>query len=275
MTSYTFVMLIVVFLLQINLIQDPVGIKDEFEVIKKRISKINNENDEDEQTGNEFGNSLVDDVSRDSDDVYSSINEQNPYDHTNEMAKKLPKVLDQAENKKYIEDLAKKLNDKLDLKNEIAGLSNDKAWNGLYKHFEMNFGNYCIDGKLSIQLHIRYFLCCYVILFIPGEFAFFYPALWPRLIPDFILSHDIMKDAITELRVFQNFVKAESSKSLLITFYFGRQNSVLEDLLFLLKIPSLIFSDPLAIVRELSMFEIKSEGYKDYKAIHKPKIKSL
>lgn len=261
-----FFMILFLYPLFIKTLQDPLGIKDEFEGLKKRVKKLNQAGEADEEQKNAFDDTFIDEISANSDDVNSTNEEQKPYDLTRKkVEREVPKVTEEAENKKYIEDLTEKLNKSLGLNGEISSLTNEKSWEKLYKHFETNFGDYFVDGKFSIPLHIRYFMCCYIIIFIPGEFAFFYPAMWPELIPDAVLTNEIMKSVLSELRLFQKFVKKKSTKTLLVTFYFGRKNSMLEDLKFIINIPFLIFSDPLVIVRELLSFELKSEGYEDFK----------
>lgn len=257
--------MMILYLCLVNLIQDPKGIKDEFDGLNKRIKKLNRDlDDEDDDQNQNFGNSFVDEVSKDSDDAYSTINELNPYDYTADKAK-VPKVIQEADNKKYIEDLTKKLNKSLGLDDEITSLTDEKAWEKFYKHIELNFGNYFVDGKFMIDIQVRYFMCCYVFIFIPAEFAFFYPAMWPRLLPDSFLTNQYVKEVLKYIYIWQKFVKKKSKKKFLITFYVGRKNSLIDDVKFLLRIPFVLFSDPLEILRGLLAFEIKSEGYEEFK----------
>ncbi|KAM0674317.1 hypothetical protein GVAV_002394 [Gurleya vavrai] len=214
---------------------------------------------------NNFNRDEIDDASASSSDF---ILEKSAIDK-NKIKEIIPLPLSKSkqaeENEKLINDLHKNINERLDLDGEIASLNDKKKWKGLFDHLKLNFKDYFFDGKLSIQLHIRYFLCCYIIAFIPADFVFFYPAAWQRLLPEKVMKVPIFGDALREYKIFEKFVKDQAGKKFIVTFYFGRKNTLIEDLKFLVTLPDKIYNDPGSILRELLEFEITSEGYADFK----------
>ncbi|KAM0677757.1 hypothetical protein BDAP_000697 [Binucleata daphniae] len=178
----------------------------------------------------------------------------------------IPPTSAQAEaNIDYVVQMGNSLNKSLGLKDEIATLADEKKWKDLYTHMQKNIDKYMFDGKLSIQLHIRYFACCFIVAFIPAEFIFAYPNIWEKLIPAKTYTIPILGDGIKEYRFFESFVKSKKDKSFLVTFYLGRKNTAIEDLKFLISLPRKIFYDPMSVLRELLDFEIRSEGYEEWR----------
>ncbi|KAF7682529.1 hypothetical protein TCON_2247 [Astathelohania contejeani] len=159
------------------------------------------------------------------------------------------------------------LNEGLSLDDDdmISGIHDKKAWNELYEFLKLNINDFMVDGHLMIQLQIKYIMCCFIIMFLPANFAFFFPAAYNKLLPKKIYKISVIGDALKEFEKFLSFVKSKHETSFITTFYFGRKNSLLEDLEFVSKIPDKIFSDPVYIFRELLGFEITSDGYLDYK----------
>lgn len=177
-------------------------------------------------------------------------------------------IADDAERKlKKMEELKKALNKKLGTDGLISGLHDKDMWKRLHRYLTLNFKDFMLDGHLSIELQIRYVLCCYVVACIPAQFAFFFPASYGIIIPTKARRIPILSDALKGLDRFLKFVSDKSTETFIITFYFGRQNSLLEDIDFIKKIPDLMFTDPLAILRELLKFEIRSEGYDNKKEL--------
>lgn len=193
-------------------------------------------------------------------DIDERINEYPPKDIVSQ--DRFIPIADDVEKKVgKMDELKKALNSKLGTDGLISGLHDKDMWKKLHKYLELNFGDFMIDGHLSIELHIRYILCSYVVVFIPAQFAFFFPAFYTIFIPKKAYKIPVVGDALRGLDRFLKFVSDRSTKTFIITFYFGRQNSMVEDIEFIKRIPDLIFTDPLAILRELLKFEIRSEGY--------------
>ncbi|EOB14101.1 hypothetical protein NBO_38g0012 [Nosema bombycis CQ1] len=162
---------------------------------------------------------------------------------------------------KDLESLAKRINESYDLGDTVSSLTDKNMWERLHKYIKNHLKDFLIDGHLSIELQIRYVLCSYIIAFIPGQFAFVIPGFYTFLIPKKAHKIPIVSDALRGLKAFLRFSKDTSRESLFITFYFGRANSIAEDIDFILKIPDLIVNDPIAIIRELLAFRIKANGY--------------
>lgn len=171
-------------------------------------------------------------------------------------------VADEVEMKRRkMDELKRALNKELGTDSLVHGLHDRDMWRKLHGYLSLHFKDFMIDGHLSIELHIRYVLCCYIVAFIPAQFAFFFPAFYSMLIPKRAYKVPVLGDALRGLERFLKFVSDNSTKTFIITFYFGRQNSLVEDIEFIKRVPDLIFSDPLAILREVLKFEIRSEGY--------------
>lgn len=197
-------------------------------------------------------------------DFNSNLNELYPRPVSTDTANAIP-ADDIADKINEMDAMKEKLNKALGTNGNVGSLTDKNMWKGLYDHIILKFPDLSIDGHLGIQLHIRYFLCCYIVAFIPAEFAFFFPGVYKRLIPKKAYTVPILGDALIELETFLRFVRIESKTSFIITFFLGRRNSVKEDLKFLLEVPDKIFSDPMYLLREVLAFEIRAEGYKDYK----------
>ncbi|ADM11657.1 uncharacterized protein Eint_060490 [Encephalitozoon intestinalis ATCC 50506] len=165
-----------------------------------------------------------------------------------------------------VRELTKAFNKKIGTEN-VSGIHDREAWNKFYEYLKLNFKDFLIDGHLSIELHIRYVLCCYVVAFIPAEFAFLFPASYKIFIPKRAMKVPILGDAIKGIDRFLTFVSDRSSKTFIITFYVGRQNSLVEDIEFIKRVPDLIFTNPIEILREILKFEIRSEGYDNKKEL--------
>jgi hypothetical protein len=163
---------------------------------------------------------------------------------------------------KELDDLKKALNERLGTEDYISGLHDKDSWRKLHDYLKTNWELFAIDGKFSIPLEIRYVLCCYVILFIPGEFGFFIPGFYKVLIPRSAKKIEIINNALEGLDRFLKFVRKRSKETFLISFHFGRKNTLREDIEFIKRVPDLIFTEPMAIVREVLKFEIRADGYK-------------
>lgn len=246
---------------------DPPNINDEFAKINN-ILKENTPKPQDEES------SLIehDSISASSDDFYSEINSYQPKDKKEEKLKEelgTDKMLAE-ENRKKMDLLTEQLAKALNLKDyELAKLTDKKKWRNLFKHFEHNWKDYLVNGKLAIQFHMRYFLCCYIVVFIPAEFAFAYPAAWSSLIPKDKIKNEFILEALNGFRTFQEFIKKKSKEEFLVTVYFGRANGVIDDLLMLMKIPKMLFEDIGGLIRELLNFEFRSDGFEEFKKTKK------
>lgn len=162
-------------------------------------------------------------------------------------------------------DIATRFNEVHGLKKGVSSLTDKNMWKRLHAYIKLNLGDFLINGNLSIQLEIRYILCCYVIAFIPGQFAFVVPGFYTYLIPKKAHTIPIVSDGLKGLKAFFRFAKDKSRESLFITFYFGRANSISEDIDFILRIPDLLVHDPVSLLREFLKFKIKAEGYDSLK----------
>lgn len=199
-------------------------------------------------------------------DIEEKINEYPAREIVSAQDRSIPVADDAQVKRDKIDELTKAFNKKIGT-TKVSGIHDRDAWNRLYNHLKLNFKDFMINGHLSIELHIRYVLCCYVVAFIPAQFAFLFPAFYKVLIPKKAMKVPILGDALRGLDRFLTFVSDRSTKTFIITFYFGRQNSLVEDIEFVKRVPDLIFTDPLAILRELLKFEIRSEGYDNKKEL--------
>lgn len=173
----------------------------------------------------------------------------------------LSQAEDIAQTNKILEDFSKMFQETFDLGNTVSPINDKNMWKRLHDYINSHLKDFFVDGSFSIQLQIRYVMCSYVIAFIPGQFAFVIPGFYTYLIPKRAYSIPLLSDALLGMKKFFKFCKNTSRDSLFITFYFGRKNSVQDDIKFILKIPELISTDPMAIIRELLEFRIKAEGY--------------
>ncbi|WUR02069.1 putative SP-containing protein [Vairimorpha necatrix] len=153
------------------------------------------------------------------------------------------------------------LNEILNLEQTVNSLTDKDMWKNLHDYIIKNWDKFFIDGHFSIQLQLRYVLCSYVIAFIPGQFAFCIPGFYTYLIPKKAYKVPILSDALLGVKKFFKFCKKTSRDKLFVTFYFGRANSLQEDLEFIKKIPEMIVNNPIGIIRELLSFSVKAEGY--------------
>lgn len=168
---------------------------------------------------------------------------------------------DIAQTNKILEDFTQIFQNTYDLGNTVSPINDKNMWKKLYDYINANLKDFFVDGTFSIELQIRYVMCSYIIAFIPGQFAFVIPGFYTYLIPKKAYNIPIISDALRGMKKFFKFCKKTSRESLFITFYFGRKNSLQDDIKFILKIPELISTDPMAIIRELLEFRIKAEGY--------------
>lgn len=233
----------------INEIIDPNTIPDPF---------LNQESDSKEQSG--FISKKIEDGFSDS----SSTNKElfdDLADNKLPVKAPLPQSGDALLTNEKLEDFNKAYTKALKLEGSISSITDKDMWERLHKYIINNWGKFLIDGHFSIGFQIRYVMCSYVIAFIPGEFAFVIPGFYTYLIPKKAYNVPIISDALKGLKKFFKFCKKTSRDKLFITFYFGRSNSIQQDLDFIKNIPVMITNNPLGILRELLGFRIKAEGY--------------
>lgn len=164
-----------------------------------------------------------------------------------------------------LDEMKKKLNEALGTDEDVKGLTDKDLWRKLHDYLVLNFGDFLVDGHLGIEMHIRYFFCCYIVVFLPAQITFFVPAVFFKWIPRSAYKTPIINEALKSLETFLKFARKKSETTFLVTFVVGRKNTLKEDLRFILEIPKKIFTDPAFIVREFLGFEIRAEGYNEYK----------
>ncbi|KAI5168304.1 hypothetical protein PAEPH01_0017 [Pancytospora epiphaga] len=145
---------------------------------------------------------------------------------------------------------------------DIYSLTSHTLWEKIRKFILDHWKELCPDGYLSIPLTIRYGFCVYIVMMIPAEVAFPFPSLYRYLLPKKTTKIQILNDFFLELDNFLSFAKEKSREQFLISFYVGKEISLRDDIDFLLKIPDLITTDPVKILRWLLQFEVRSDGYK-------------
>lgn len=164
-----------------------------------------------------------------------------------------------------LDEMKRKLNEALGTGDEVKGLTDGEMWKRLHDYLVLNFGDFLVNGQLGVEMHIRYFLCCYVVVFLPMQTAFFVPAMFFKWIPRSAYKTPVLSDALRSLETFLKFVRKESESTFLINFVVGRKNTLKEDLRFILDIPKKIFSDPAFVIREFLGFEIRARGFNKFK----------
>lgn len=165
---------------------------------------------------------------------------------------------------KDMDDMEDYINKELGLpEKSIPNIHNSNAFKRLHKWLMDNLNDLIVNGRISITLEIRYMLCCYVVAFIPAEFVFFFPRFLITMIP--AIDKPLIGEFIETLKTFLDFVKIDSRNKLFTTFSIGRKFDSKKDLDFILEIPNKILSDPIYIIRYVLMFDLKADGYEDYK----------
>eukprot|EP00866_Antonospora_locustae_P001993 jgi/Antlo1/1993/2213 len=177
----------------------------------------------------------------------------------------VPPTEDTIEKTKKLEEMKKKLNEALGTREEVKGLTDKDMWKRLHDYLVQNFNDFLVNGHLGVEMQIRYFLCCYVVVFLPMQTAFFVPAIFFKWIPRSSYKTPVLNDALKGLEIFLQFVRKESQTTFLISFVVGRKNMLKEDLQFILDIPQKILSDPAFIIREFLGFEIRARGLNKFK----------
>lgn len=173
----------------------------------------------------------------------------------------VPQSEDASMTQEKLEDFTKKFNDALQLDDVVKPITDKDMWKRLHDYIISHWDKFFIDGHLSVALELRYIMCSYVIAFIPGQFAFVIPGFYTYLIPKQVYKIPIISDALRGVKRFFKFCKKTSRDKLFLTFYFGRANSLKQDLEFLKRIPDMIKNNPVGIIRELLAFSIKADGY--------------
>lgn len=157
------------------------------------------------------------------------------------------------------------INDQLGLpKGSVPTINNKKAFKKLHDWIMLHFDDLALNGRLAISLEIRYFMCTYIVAFIPAQFAFFFPRALVSVIP--ATDKPVISDFVKALKTFLDFVKANESGELFITFSIGRTFNLKNDFDFILSIPKKILSDPLYLLKQALMFDLKAAGLEEYRA---------
>ncbi|KCZ81034.1 hypothetical protein H312_01520 [Anncaliia algerae PRA339] len=140
-----------------------------------------------------------------------------------------------------------------------------KLWQKLYEFLMEHLEDFMVDGCIGIEMHIKYFLCVYIVAFIPGEFVFAFPAFLPKLLPKKAFKIPIVRDILIEMNNFLRFVRWRSQKTLIIPFFIGKKNSLKKDLEIIRRIPDLIFDDPQYLFTSLFALKVNARGYEKFK----------
>ncbi|EJW02419.1 hypothetical protein EDEG_03161 [Edhazardia aedis USNM 41457] len=167
--------------------------------------------------------------------------------------------------KEQLSDATSKINKALGLSNEVGSISDLSIWERLYEYIKSNVEDLTVDGRIGITLHTRYFLCSYIIMFIPGNFVIVIPKILFSLIPTDFLKNNVIGNALREIKLFFDFVKNKSKNQFIIGFTLGLATDFVEDFEFILEIPNKMFSDPMSIIDKFLKFELRSDGFADYK----------
>lgn len=167
--------------------------------------------------------------------------------------------------------MAKKLNRLIEDDSLIKPVTDKEIWTRLYEFLKENLDEFMIDGHLGVEMHIKYIFCVYVVAFIPAEFVFAFPAFLPKLLPKKAFKIPVVRDILEEMTNFLKFIRFRSKKTLIIPFFIGKKNSVLEDLELIKKIPELIYDDPEKLFKSLFALKVNAKGYDDFKKQIKPK----
>ncbi|ELQ74369.1 hypothetical protein THOM_2732, partial [Trachipleistophora hominis] len=185
-----------------------------------------------------------------------------------EQRQPLPKCAISEETERMHTDLnsmADYINDQLGLpKDAVPSINNKKAFKRLYDWLMLHFDDLALNGRIAISLEIRYFMCAYIVAFLPAQFAFFFPRALVKIIPS--TDKPIIGDFVKSLKTFLDFVKANEQGELFITFSVGRSFNSKRDFDFILAIPKKIISDPLYVLQQALMFDLKAAGLEEFRA---------
>lgn len=207
-------------------------------------------------------NSIQNHIARTQSEVYDSLKiKERTHINFNEIEK-----LDKNQIRDELDEMKYKLSKLLDF--DIHSF-NDDFWKKLHNYIILNWKELNINGSLAINFEIRYFMCVYIILFIPEEIGFFIPARYKMIIPKKLYKIPIVKDILNEMDLFLKYIKIKSKGKLLITAYFGKRNCLKSDLNFLLNLKDRIINEPLSVIRDILSFEIWTDGYDEFKKTNK------
>ncbi|KAI4291621.1 hypothetical protein PAPHI01_0895 [Pancytospora philotis] len=145
---------------------------------------------------------------------------------------------------------------------EVSSLTSPDLWQRIHDWLMANWDSIVTEGYLGITLHVRYNFCLYIIMLIPAEAIFPLPSAYTFLVPRRAKRVPVISDFLKRLEEFLKFVKKRSGEQFLIPFTIGRRFSAKEDLSFVLRIPALISTDPIQVIRWFLDFELKADGFK-------------
>lgn len=169
---------------------------------------------------------------------------------------------------KQLKEQEEQINKELNLtlkKEKIYSINNKDIYDKFLKYISLNINDYLINGKLGIEFQIRYFACCFIIIFIPGEIGFFFPAQIIKWIPKKLKLKKFISNFILETELFFKFIKIESSSQFLINVIFGRSNSLFKDIEDCVYAIRDLIKFPEKSIKTLLDFQIRSIGYNEFK----------
>ncbi|KAF7701460.1 hypothetical protein CDIK_0829 [Cucumispora dikerogammari] len=132
-------------------------------------------------------------------------------------------------------------------------------------HVSLNPDDFFINGGLGIDFQIRYLACCFIVVFIPGQIAFFFPAKAFDWIPKRLKKLPFLRDFLRETKRFLKFIKKESKDKLFITATFGRSKGLFDDLKACVYAVRDFFDDTEKSIKTILDFEIRAENYDVFK----------
>lgn len=174
------------------------------------------------------------------------------------------------------ESMENYINNKLKLnKGSLPSLNSRSFFKNLHNWILQHLNDLVIDGRLGITLEMRYFLCCFIVLYIPPQYGFFFPKFLISLLDNKKLKNknETLKKIIEEIKTFFDYIESTKKDKFLVSFTISRSFRIGIDektLLWIKELPDRFFNDLKSLLSNIMLdWNFKAEGYNEWK--HKKK----